>query len=77
MASHLKPFEKSEGFFVVWFFGDCENRGMYYVYVLENASGRLYIGHTNDVARRIEEHNSAEGKEHLGKYTHRNARGLC
>ncbi|WP_308986634.1 GIY-YIG nuclease family protein [Thalassobacterium sedimentorum] len=50
---------------------------MYYVYVLENASGRLYIGHTNDVARRIEEHNSAEGKEHLGKYTHRNARGLC
>ncbi|WP_425609302.1 GIY-YIG nuclease family protein, partial [Thalassobacterium maritimum] len=26
---------------------------MYFVYVLENASGRLYIGHTNDVARRI------------------------
>ncbi|MDQ8209694.1 GIY-YIG nuclease family protein, partial [Coraliomargarita sp. SDUM461003] len=45
---------------------------MYFVYVLENASGRLYIGHTNDVARRIEEHNSPEGKGHLGKYTHRN-----
>lgn len=45
---------------------------MFHVYVLENAHGRLYIGHTEDVVRRLEQHNSPEGKEHLGKYTHKN-----
>jgi putative endonuclease len=45
---------------------------MYSVYVIENPQGRLYIGHTENVARRIEQHNSPEGKEHLGKYTHKN-----
>jgi predicted GIY-YIG superfamily endonuclease len=45
---------------------------MFYVYVLENPKGRLYIGHTDDLVRRLEQHNSPEGKGHLGKYTHRN-----
>ena len=43
----------------------------YAVYVLENEKGRLYIGHTNDVQRRLKEHNSPVGKGHLGKYTHK------
>ncbi|HAV12247.1 MAG TPA: hypothetical protein DCX06_01960 [Opitutae bacterium] len=45
---------------------------MFYVYVLENSQGRLYIGHTDDGPRRLSQHNSPEGKEHLGKYTHKN-----
>lgn len=45
---------------------------MFHVYVLENAQGRLYIGHTEDVVRRLEQHNSPGRKEHLGKYTHKN-----
>jgi predicted GIY-YIG superfamily endonuclease len=50
----------------------CELRLMFHVYVLENSKGRLYIGHTEDLDRRLHQHNSPEGKEHLGKYTHRN-----
>jgi predicted GIY-YIG superfamily endonuclease len=45
---------------------------MYSVYILENPQGRLYIGHTEDLTRRLEQHNSPEGKGHLGKYTHKN-----
>jgi predicted GIY-YIG superfamily endonuclease len=29
----------------------------YFVYVLENAVGRFYVGHTGDLARRVSEHN--------------------
>jgi putative endonuclease len=45
---------------------------MYDVYVLENPKGRLYIGQTADLERRLKQHNTPEGHEHLGKYTHRN-----
>ena len=44
---------------------------MFFVYVLENPQGRLYIGHTEDLNRRLGQHNSPDGKEHLGKYTHK------
>jgi putative endonuclease len=30
---------------------------MYYVYILRNQDGRLYIGYTEDLRRRFEEHN--------------------
>ncbi len=45
---------------------------MYHVYVLENLNGRLYIGHTDNLERRLNQHNSPEDKSHLGKYTHKN-----
>jgi len=38
---------------------------MYYIYLLKNAQGKLYIGYSKDLRRRIKEH-------HLGKtYTTR------
>ncbi|MGB0793274.1 MAG: GIY-YIG nuclease family protein [Opitutales bacterium] len=45
---------------------------MAYVYVLENPKGRRYIGHSDDLERRLKQHNSPKGKEHLGNYTHTN-----
>ncbi len=44
---------------------------MFYVYVLENAKGVLYIGQTENLARRLDQHNSPDGHAHLGKYTHK------
>ncbi len=34
----------------------------YWVYVLRNPAGKYYIGLTNDVARRLEQHNSGQSK---------------
>ena len=31
---------------------------MYYVYVIENSNNELYFGRTNDLKRRLSEHNS-------------------
>jgi len=42
---------------------------MFWTYILENSSGRFYIGHTNDLARRLSEHNSIQKIGH--KYTHK------
>lgn len=42
---------------------------MCYVYMLQSLRTRkLYIGHTDNVARRVEEHNNGRG----GKYTRQN-----
>jgi putative endonuclease len=42
---------------------------MYYVYILQSLkTGKLYIGHTDNLARRVEEHNSGWGS----KYTWQN-----
>jgi predicted GIY-YIG superfamily endonuclease len=32
----------------------------YWVYILENPHGRFYIGHTENLERRLSEHNSDE-----------------
>ena len=43
---------------------------LYYVYILQSLkTGKLYVGHTNDIDRRFEEHNSSRG----GKYSRQNA----
>jgi putative endonuclease len=42
----------------------------YWTYILENPQGRFYVGHTDDLDRRVAEHNSPEK---VGtKYTHKN-----
>jgi len=42
---------------------------MYCVYILQSIkTGGLYIGHTDNLARRLEEHNTGRG----GKYTRQN-----
>jgi len=38
---------------------------MYYVYFIENETGKVYVGYTNDLRRRLKEHNSGKG----GQYT--------
>lgn len=43
----------------------------YHTYILQNPAGRFYIGHTEDLNRRLDQHNSPDGKSHLGKYTHK------
>ena len=35
--------------------------GKYYVYILECADGTYYTGHTNDIQRRIKQHNQGKG----------------
>jgi putative endonuclease len=48
---------------------DVEGSSMYHVYIL--ASGRygtLYIGMTNDPARRLDEHRTGKGSEFAHKY---------
>ena len=43
---------------------------VFWVYVLENPEGRFYVGHTDDLPRRLAEHNAPEK---IGtKYTHKN-----
>jgi predicted GIY-YIG superfamily endonuclease len=40
----------------------------FYVYLLRCSNGTYYVGHTDDVTRRLEEHNSGKGAEHTRKY---------
>ena len=42
----------------------------FWVYVLENPSGRFYIGQTDELARRVAEHNSADPTG--ARYTRKN-----
>ena len=47
-----------------------ESSDSFWTYILENPAGRFYIGQTDDLDRRIEEHNSPET---VGtKFTHKN-----
>jgi putative endonuclease len=42
----------------------------YFVYILKNPAGKFYIGSTNDLERRLREHNLQEQDKH--KFTHKN-----
>jgi putative endonuclease len=44
------------------------SQGAYYVYVLTNRSGSLYVGVTNDLERRILEHRSGLTKGFTSRY---------
>jgi putative endonuclease len=37
------------------------NEALYFVYVLRNAEGRLYVGFTTDLERRVRQHQEGEG----------------
>ena len=41
--------------------------GAYRVYVLQNPEGRFYIGLTDDVARRLQQHNNGESRWTKGR----------
>ena len=43
---------------------------MYWTYVLENPKGKYYIGHTDNLPRRLTEHNEIDSG--TGKFTHKN-----
>ena len=42
---------------------------VYHTYILQNEAGRFYIGHTDDLDRRLAEHNSTNHA--WGKFTHK------
>jgi len=41
---------------------------LYWTYILENRDGRFYIGSTDDVARRVAEHNDVRGTTFTHKH---------
>ena len=43
---------------------------MYWVYILQNPSGKFYIGQTDDLGLRLHSHNRTDRS--LGKYTRKN-----
>jgi predicted GIY-YIG superfamily endonuclease len=43
----------------------------FFVYVLENKNGKLYIGQTQDLNKRIKEHNPTDEDADLSKFTHK------
>lgn len=40
---------------------------MYFVYILECADKTLYVGSTNDLAKRLQQHNESKGGAHYTK----------
>ena len=40
---------------------------LYRVYIIQSTAGRFYIGHTDDVARRLNDHNSGKSNWTKGK----------
>ena len=46
------------------------HHAVFHTYVLRNVTGLFYVGHTDDLGRRLAEHNSAGPK--WGKFTRKN-----
>ncbi len=45
---------------------------MHFVYIMASRpGGALYVGETNDLARRVEQHRSGRGSVHTAKYKNR------
>ncbi|MHC4716499.1 MAG: GIY-YIG nuclease family protein [Planctomycetota bacterium] len=44
-----------------------EAAGSFWVYILENSTGRFYVGHTDSLRRRVEQHNDSSSAG--GRYT--------
>ena len=42
-----------------------KRHSLYFVYILKCSDGAYYAGYTNDLARRLEEHNDSHGSEYL------------
>ena len=56
-----------------WVVGSSPTSGaisMFWVYILENAQGKFYIGHTHDLAERLLSHNRTD--KISGKFTRKN-----
>jgi predicted GIY-YIG superfamily endonuclease len=47
-----------------------ESEQRFWVYILENPSGRFYVGHTNNLERRLAEHNDENATK--SKFTVKN-----
>jgi predicted GIY-YIG superfamily endonuclease len=47
-----------------------EKQAQFFAYVLESANGTFYVGHTEDLDRRVGEHNDRETPTH--KFTPKN-----
>ena len=47
-----------------------EIQEQFWAYVLENAAGRFYVGHTDDLKQRVDEHNDSTAGGH--KFTQKN-----
>ena len=43
---------------------------MFYVYILQNAAGKFYVGHSQDAEQRLGSHNRTD--QVFGKYTRKN-----
>lgn len=41
---------------------------MFYVYILRNIHNRLYIGHTNNLKRRLQDHKNKSGAKFIKDY---------
>lgn len=60
LQSNKKDFGDAYFKIVKSFYPDLLARDAYYVYILECADGTYYIGSTNNIERRIKEHNSSK-----------------
>jgi predicted GIY-YIG superfamily endonuclease len=66
-ATNFRPFRFSQWLILEGFFLQVFMEPIYAVYILRNAMGTLYIGLTEDVAKRLSQHNDGVSKWTRGK----------